>query len=140
MACKCGQPPDECLDDAVILWQLTDSKGAFRNSPRPWCERALSLRRGGLTPEVDLTPEKLHREVTGRRLKDTDPPPRMRRTTVGALRAAGFVVIHAPGPKLRKSTHVSVVWPSGDWMNVQNVDWPTETRTSLDGCFSEERW
>lgn len=94
------------------------SKQTF--SPRPDRERAQSLTVG------PCTVDQVTRIVAGR---FPDIRDRVRHTTAGRLRAAGFVVMSSP--TARNPDHVSVYGPDG------TVPWDDDKQAAFDMCFQE---
>jgi hypothetical protein len=59
----------------------------------------------------------------------------MRSTTAGALREAGFAVVHTPGA-IVKGPHVSVVWPKAQPLDRHVATWSAEVSAKFDSCFN----
>jgi len=129
--CQCGPPPERCLSDDEYVTQLTDRDGTFRSAPRVQREVDFSVQRGELTLA----------ETFSNVLGDASPLPEdlqgndVRYAQVGALREAGFVVIHTRG-RVKNGTHVSIVWMGEDGEDVA-VPWPPRVSEALDACFNE---
>jgi hypothetical protein len=62
----------------------------------------------------------------------------VRYTTAGALRGAGFAVIHTCGRKGHDDPHVSVIWPSSNPLDEQERDWPVPVQEAFAACFTEQ--
>jgi hypothetical protein len=125
LACKCGPPPDACLQDEEQVTQLSDAGGAtFRDAPRAHLERGLSVIRGKI--EVEEAEMLV-------RVRPTSTDNRVRYASVGVIRAAGFAVVHTPSRT--NPTHVSVVWPGDDWRTQQVIPWSPEVMLKFAACF-----
>lgn len=133
-ACRCGPPPELCITDDTVLTQHAWSVDKFRAQPRIEVEVAVSLLVGS-----DWTKESASKYV----LRGESPTRRrlarvaLRHTTAGALRAAGFAVVHTTG-RVRGNPHVSVVWPATRPLQEQLVPWPSEVSARFDACFTGE--
>lgn len=132
MSCSHADPAG-CLPDSTVLTQLSDRDHLFRNEPRHWRERSLSLIIGHL--EV----ADAYEQVTGSPGEFADPDTRVRHCTVGALRLAGFLVIHAPGSRSPENPHASVCVTAGNWRADQRIPWNTDIKKSFDACFDADR-
>jgi hypothetical protein len=132
-ACRCGPPPERCLAQDQELAQLGWANKPFRNQPRVDRELGLSVLRGPISVEAAVQ-YVLPEEPTPSQLKKG----RIRLTTAGSLREAGFAVVHTPG-QVRKDEHCSVVWPASDPLSAPQVPWPPEVSARFDSCFNEER-
>ena len=125
VACKCGPPPEECLQNDEQITQLSEAGGApFRDAPRSDRERGLSVIRG--KREV----EEAERLV---KVRLTSPDNRVRHATVGVLRAAGFAVVHTP--TRTNPDHVSVIWPGDNWKTQQDIPWSPEVMLKFAACL-----
>lgn len=92
-ACRCGPPPERCLPDDEELVQHGWRDSRYRNQPRIDREPGLSVLRGPISIETATRYVLRWEEPTEQQLNRS----RLRRTTAGALRAAGFAVVHTPG-------------------------------------------
>ncbi len=121
MLCRCGPPPGECVadDEPISHYGELDSAGDCRhhNGPRAPKVPALSVHRGALTPAEAC--ERVRGHVTDALLARTC----VRHTTAGALRAAGFAVLHTPG-RITAGPHCSVIYPAADPLRDQASPWP----------------
>lgn len=130
--CDCPAGAVDCIEDAETLTQFALRAGDFRTAPRDDREVDLSLLRG----------KQSTLEAARYVLRDDDPDPKrvaragVRYSTAGALRKAGFAVVHTPG-RIVEGTHVSVIWPAEDPLEVQTVPWPPDMGRLLDACFNE---
>jgi len=114
-------PSPRALSDDTVLSQygrLDPKRATFRNGPRPDRETSQSMFIGAC--DVD----QITRKVLGRPGQASD---QVRHTTVGRLRAAGFVVTSTPG--LRNPDHVSVAVPGN------RVPWDHGEQERFDSCF-----
>lgn len=134
MSCRCGPPPEQCLadDEVVSHYGEINATGAchHHSSPRPPKVPALSVHRGRLTPHEACA--HVRGPVTDALLTRTC----VRYTTVGALRTAGFAVLHTPG-RLTAGVHCSVFYPAGNPTTDQTAPWPASVRKAFDRCFNE---
>lgn len=131
-ACRCGGPPERCISDGEVLTQYGKRRSAFRVQPRIERELGISLLRG-LLPVQDAARHVLRREPTESDLNKS----RIRGTTAGALRQAGFGVVHTPG-RIPGGLHCTVAWPSSDPIANPRVPWPPEVSERFDRCFNKE--
>lgn len=131
-ACRCGPAPERCVPDDGVLTQLGWAGKPFRNQPRIERELGLSVLRGTVSVE-DAERYVLPRPPTSEQLKKG----RVRRTTAGILRRAGFGVVHTPGP-VRSGVHCTITWPDTDPVNAPEVPWPAQVSKRFDSCFNEE--
>lgn len=91
----------------------------FRRTPREWREEpGMSLILGDPSPAAAMSLVRFR--------KSCFPDDGVRRTTVGKLLAAGFVVVHSPNP--RNPGHVTVSYPQ---------PWGEDTAEMFDSCFDE---
>jgi len=125
------------VNDEVLLSQLTDKDGTFRNAPRGW-EADFSLLLGPMSV----------REAVAFVLADAEPLEEIvdrndvRHVRAGTLRAHGFMVVHTPGRKVRSSPHVSVLWiedeesaPGGDPVESPR-GWTDDVSALIAECFN----
>ena len=115
------QVPARTLTDETVLSQYGRESGAkpvFRSGPRADRETAQSLSIG------PCTVEEIARKVLGRPCQASD---RVRETTVGRLRAAGFDVMSTPTGRNRD--HVSITVPGS------RVPWDDAEQERFDSCF-----
>jgi hypothetical protein len=131
-ACRCGPSPERCVSDSEVLTQHGRVAQSFRNQPRMHLELGLSVLKGEVSLE-EATRYVLRREPTDKDLQKAC----IRRTTAGALRRAGFAVVHTPG-RVSDSVHCTVAWPAADPLESSQVPWPPEVSAAFDSCFNEE--
>ena len=132
-ACRCGPPPDRCVPDGAVLTQYGVRRAPFRNQPRIGRELGLSVLRGRISLE-DAVRYVLKESPTEHDLRRA----RIRRTTVGELRLAGFAVVHTPGRVRGKDAiHCTVAWPETDPIDASQVPWPAMASERFDACFNE---
>jgi hypothetical protein len=131
-ACRCGPPPEWCMAEEQALVQLGWARKPFRNQPRMDREVGLSVLRGPISVMAAVR-YVLPQEPTDGQLKNG----RIRLTTAGSLREAGFAVVHTPGP-VRRDEHCTVVWPDSEPLSSPQVPWPPEVSARFDSCFNEE--
>ena len=115
------QQPVRELSDATVLSQygrVDGDRPIFRSGPRPGRETSQSMSVG------PCSLDEIVRKVLGRPSQDVD---RVRHTTVGLLRSAGFVVTSTP--TVRNRDHVSVAVPGN------RVPWDDEEQARFDSCF-----
>ena len=62
----------------------------------------------------------------------------VRYSTAGALRGAGFAVIHTCGRKGESNGHVSLVWPASSPFDEPDPAWPAHVQKAFAACFTEE--
>jgi hypothetical protein len=128
----CRHPdPLRCVEDDQVLTQYgreLPGMPTFREKPAAG------------KPEVDfsllkgrLSPEQAHDYVTstGRGLERA----RVRYTTAGDLRAAGFTIVHTPG-RIREGTHVSVILHNGDPLGAPHMPWTNAAAARFSACFN----
>jgi hypothetical protein len=131
-SCTCGGPPEFCVADEEELTQhgkIANGMEVYRDEPRVATERDLSLIRGHLSPE-EATRYRLPR-ATRRDFRRA----RVRYTTAGVLRKAGFAVVHTPSGRINDDPHVSVVWPAEAPLERQDIPWPEEVKARFAQCF-----
>lgn len=131
-ACRCGPPPERCIPDDTVMVQYASRAGRFIDGPRTTVEREVSLLFG-----AHLTREAVFQYVrgeppTGRDLRRAG----FRSATAGALREAGFAVVHTPS-KVKDVEHASVCWPADDPLRRQEIPWPPDVSDRFIGCFNE---
>jgi len=134
-ACRCGPPPETCVEDGTILiryYAAARASTAFK--PREGLETALSvlMADGWSLPEI-ATYVRMGRTPSRGVLANA----RALRTTAGKLRQAGFAVVHTPGG-IPNGPHVSVVWPAGAPFERQASTWPAEVSAAFRACFNKE--
>ena len=116
-------PPDVGDDEPLTQYGHEGDDPPFRNATRSY-ETDVSLIRGRLTPGEAAS---LVRRQGGRyQVTDRD---KVRHTTAGRLRSAGFVVRSTPSRRI--PGHVSVELP-----NPEDV-WDNSARSRFDDCFGE---
>jgi hypothetical protein len=122
------------VPDETVLTQFGWSTEAFRKAPRIDRELGVSLLVGEQSSEAALryvlagtAPSKRQLIQASRRL-----------TKAGALRVAGFAVVHTPG-RVKGGIHVTVVWPGTEPLNRQDVPWPIAVSELFDTCFNDDR-
>jgi len=132
-------PPDVGDDEPLTQYGHEGDDPPFRNATRSY-ETDVSLIRGRLTPGEAaslvrrqggrLTPGEAASLVRrqGGRYQVTDRD-KVRHTTAGRLRSAGFVVRSTPSRRI--PGHVSVELP-----NPEDV-WDNSARSRFDDCFGE---
>ncbi len=115
----------EQIGDAEVLTQYgrdySNGDQVFRSRPRYPREVELSMIRGRIGVEKAT--------AYVRRGAPAGPSDRVRYTTAGVLRAAGFRVQHTP--TARNPDHVSISVPLG------HVEWDTEQELAFIGVFDE---
>lgn len=131
MACRCGSPPEHCVPDGETLTQYGRAGSPFRCQPRIERELGLSVLRGPLTLEETVR-HVLRREPTESDLARS----RIRRTSAGRLREAGFAVVHTPG-RTSVGVHCTVAWPGAEPIENPQVPWPMEVAAQFQRCFTE---
>jgi hypothetical protein len=104
-ACWCGPPPEQCVTDGEVLTQHGWHGSSFRAQPRIERELGLSVLRGAISAREATQYVLQGKEPTERQLVKA----RIRRTTAGELRHAGFAVVHTPG-RVLDSAHCTVAW------------------------------
>ena len=132
---ECGSPdPALCLpDDAEVSHYGIESKDPpFRNFPRARLEPGMSVQ------AQRMTAEEICETVHGTPTQTAMAEALVRHTTVGVLRAKGFVVLHTPGMYSYQKKHATVAWPDEDHSipDVVQSKWPTEVRDNFDSCFN----
>lgn len=133
-ACRCGPPPDQCIQDDELLTQHTWRAGVFNDEPRQG-ELDLSMLRGDVSVADACDYRTSGVRVSAAKIAKAG----RRQTTAGKLRAAGLAVVHTPGQRIKNGLHVSVVWPQDDPVHVQQTPWPPDVSNGLAACFNEER-
>ena len=134
-ACACGDPVT-CVSDQAVVTQYASTTTGFRNQPREVLqsgkpEYSMSVLLGRLTPFEAFE------YVMGRSPTETQLYRALARYSLaGCLRGAGFAVVHTPGRRTR-GIHVSIVWPSLDPLDRQDVPWPQGVPEKFDRCFTE---
>ena len=133
----CDLPPDECTPAELPLTQTNNPGEGFPTAPKLMSgEVDLSLLRGRLSLR-DAVTARFHNSSQHRlaALEKLDEYA-VRYTTAGALRTAGFVVVHTPGPVLN-GLHTSVVlgYDQEARMAVP-LPWSDELGLALDACFA----
>ncbi|TDW18580.1 hypothetical protein EV650_5169 [Kribbella kalugense] len=123
--CSCPEGPLECTPDEEILTHW-GRRGDFRQEPRVDREIEMSLLAGELSVKeaTDYVNPMSRRNAA------------VRYTTAGALRAAGFAVVHTLG-RVRSQKHVSIVWPPDDPLNEAKVPWPPAVVARFNECFND---
>ncbi|GAB1694288.1 hypothetical protein KRM28CT15_60910 [Krasilnikovia sp. M28-CT-15] len=116
------RPPRELAAETILAQygREVDGQQTFRNGPRADRETSQSMTIG------PCSAEEVARIVLGRPVRASD---RVRHTTVGELRAAGFVVTSTP--TVRNPDHVSVAVPGN------RVPWNDQEEARFDSCFAE---
>src|ERR1022692_1294745 len=133
-ACGCGVPPEQCVHDDELLTQHTWKSGSFNDQPRP-TEVELSMLRGDVSVVEACDYRSNGVRVSVAKLAKAG----RRQTTAGKIRAAGLAVVHTPGRRIKEGKHVSIVWPPGDPVHVQQAPWPPEVSQKFAACFNVER-
>jgi len=134
-ACSTDITGGQCIRDDEVLTHHTKQRGQYNDAPRPeMTEVELSLTRG----RVDKA------EACKRRNGNKPVPPQdveragVRYTTAGALREAGFAVIHTCGRKGEGHPHVSAVWPDAKPLDEPDPAWPVSMQRTFAACFTED--
>lgn len=133
-ACACDDSA-LCRSDHDGISQYGRRDGAvciFRNEPR-------SSRIQGMSVQAyRATAQQMCEHVLGDRATDADRDVAcVRHTTVGALRAEGFLVIHTPG-KIRNSLHCTVIFPGSPQEEDNDVTWTVTAARVFDACFNQQ--
>jgi len=131
---QCGSDPSECAGDDEVISHYgdVDKQGnpQFHNNPRGG-HPGLSVQRG------DLTASEMCRLVRGGRATSQDyAASRVRQTTAGKLRRAGFAVIHTP-TMIEASGHCSVLRVLDSGRTSDETPWPVDVTVAFDSCFNE---
>lgn len=133
-ACPTDSSGGQCIAGHELVTHLTNQRGQFDNGPRHrpgFDEDEVSVRRGAV-PKPKM--------LSGRNRNPASPPDfaraRTRQASAGRLRDAGFAVIHTPGNAGERGSHVSVIWPDTDPLNVRELDWAPEIQAAFAGCFT----
>lgn len=116
-------PPDVGDDEPLSQYGHDSDDPPFRNATRSY-ETDVSLIRGRLSPREAAS--LIRRQ--GERYEVTDRD-RVRYTTAGQLRSAGFVVRATPSRRI--PGHVSVEFQKADDV------WDNSARSRFDDCFDE---
>jgi hypothetical protein len=107
-ACEIDLADGQCIGDDEILTHHARVKGEYNNGPRPEIkgEDEVSVYRGAISLAEACIRRNRRNPVAPQDIALAD----IRRARAGDLRAAGFAVIHTPGPKRDESNgHVSVI-------------------------------
>lgn len=134
-ACQTDKSGGRCIGDDEILTHHTKTRGRYDNAPRPWIEdeTEISVQRGELT-----VAEAAASRNGGNPAHPADvAAASVRYTTAGRLRAAGFAVVHTPGPAGEQGGHASVVWPDANPLDEQDPKWPLGVQEAFAACFTE---
>jgi hypothetical protein len=130
-ASTCGTDPFTCLEsDEVVTQYGREAEGGddFHATPRT-DEPGLSVQRG------QLSPSEICRSVRGEALTtDELEAARARYSTAGALRDAGFSIVHTPTKASRG--HATVVLCSRSKPFSVRTPWPKAVSALFDACFN----
>ena len=132
-ACRCGLPPELCVQDEELLTQHTWKAGNFNDQPRE-TELELSMLRGDVSVIEACDYRSSGVRVSEARLARAG----RRQTTARKIRAAGLAVVHTPGQRIKNGIHVSIIWPPADPLHTQRAPWPAEVSQRFAACFNEE--
>ena len=134
--CTCGPDPYECVsDDEWLTHHRWRPDRPYRNAPRVGTEHSMSMLRGRLS--VREASDRC--SAMGYATEIEIARASVRYVTTGTLRAAGFVVVHTPSPKLASTTdpHTSIALPGNPNRDEWIIPWPQEVSALLDRCFNE---
>lgn len=103
-------------------------RGGLPSPQRPECAQGAGVvgASGSATPAESC--ERVRGHVTDVLLARTC----VRYTSAGALRAAGFAVLHTPG-RITAGHHCSVIYPAADPLRDQATPWPGSVRRPSTG-------
>jgi len=132
--CRATEKPWLCIADEKALTQFARNANKYLSEPRYHREREISLLTGRLT--IEQAARYVLRSVFAKDIERAS----VRYTTAGALRRAGFAVLHTPGRISAGCdgdlSHVSVIWPADDPVQRQDIPWDPDVTESFIRCFN----